>query len=137
MKKQYIGEKEIVVVEKIKSKNNDVNSDYVKIIYKEGTEIMPRIMFEAIVTNDSTDATDLRNRRMLKVIKEILTTLLKWDIKLSEVNFINSLINASINDNMETASTKLWKKEPEERTDRKSTRLNSSHIPLSRMPSSA
>ena len=33
--------------------------------------------------------------------------------------------------------TPKWLKQSSKRVDRKSTRLNSSHIPLSRMPSSA
>ena len=38
---------------------------------------------------------------------------------------------------MDTAAIKAWWTQIEEWRDRKSTRLNSSHIPLSRMPSSA
>ena len=48
-------------------------------------------------------------------------------------------VNYKIGDTHEGTATMDWMEQEQERgiTDRKSTRLNSSHIPLSRMPSSA
>ena len=56
-------------------------------------------------------------------------------INVTKMNYLSNVLKASV---LDDEDAKAWVKAADnEQSDRKSTRLNSSHIPLSRMPSSA
>jgi len=113
---QYLGPKEVLAVVKLDNKT-PLGNELVEVCYKDGTkEILSKLILEASITNKPTDLTTLRNLRIFPVVKELLNVLLKWNVKINEVEFIVEIVKASINDNMDKASSILWKKNIYERT---------------------
>ena len=62
---------------------------------------------------------------------------LKYDIKITDLSILNNLINQNLKSELFTNGVFKGDAYRDWETDRKSTRLNSSHITRTRMPSSA
>jgi len=120
MKKQFIGPKEVLGVAKTEKKitvNEIELGDLIEIQYVDGTkELMSQIMFDAVVKEEATDLTTLRQNRMFPVVNDLLTVMLKWNVKINELEFLFALTTASINDNLNKADKKLWNKTLSDRT---------------------
>ncbi len=107
---KFIGPKEVLGASVLDEKLFD-NSDIVEIAYKDGSkEVMTKKMFEVIQTDEATDLTNLRHNRAMFVSKDILQILLQWGVVLDEVNYIQTLVNTSLNENFKEAEARLWGK---------------------------
>ena len=77
------------------------------------------------------------------VQKEFLSVIKEYERVIYKVCYLYTTRNATLGDLYQEVILNLWKAYPKFRkeckisTDRKSTRLNSSHTDISRMPSSA
>ena len=112
--KKYIGNKEVDSHQIISQSGKDL----IEVTFKDGSkDIFSPAMFDKIVTDHAVDATELRDLRIFPVIEEMLHVLLKWNIKVSEIDYIGSLIAGSLNENFKKADDYLWQEKPErERT---------------------
>ena len=109
MKDKYYGPNKIV--------NSEVTDDSVLLTLdnKKVVELSPK-MAKAAITEEKKDLTELRDVRLRPVAKEMLETMLEWDVRIGEVEYLQSLVVTSLNQNIEKASEKLWHTTNEERT---------------------
>lgn len=108
--KQFIGPKQILGI--IKSERKLFNNDeIIEVKFSDGgNEVFTKRMFEAVVKDSETDLTALRNNRLYPVVKEVLEVLLKWGVKVNEVDFLFALTTQSLNESIKKADEKVWKK---------------------------
>lgn len=81
--------------------------------YKDGdTEIMTKALYKVGVTNEPSDLTTLRDKRMEPVIKDMMQVMLDYDIKpfepMNELDYILSGIKTSYNSNFQKADERKW-----------------------------
>jgi hypothetical protein len=85
--------------------------EMVKITFDDATtEVMPKKLYEASVTEQPSDLTAMRQARIQVVTKEVLSLLLMWGIRVDEVQYLTSLLVGSINQSIQAAESKLWGK---------------------------
>lgn len=65
-------------------------------------------MYKYAISKKKIDPSALRELRIQPVVKEVLKLLLEWDIKVTEFDYLMSLITTSLNENMKTANDRLW-----------------------------
>jgi len=113
MEKLFIGPKEIKEVSPIYSEEyNNAQIELVDVTYVDGTkEKMTKAMYDISTTDKVSDWTKLLQQRGLVIIKEILALLLRWGVKVEEVNFFTNSVIQSINQSIQTAESKLWTKD--------------------------
>lgn len=108
---KYIGDKKVVGITKLEVPNR------VEVIFEDGSkETFSSLLVEQIQTDEPQDLTSLRDIRALPVVKALVTTLLEWDVKVSEMDFIFSMTVNNLNQKLEAADEKLWKKQLNNRT---------------------
>ena len=100
----YIGEKEI------KSTKDTLDEiELVEVAFADGSvELFSKKMFEAIVTENACNLTELREKRVAPVVQEVLQGLRNWGIRLSELSYFSILLETSINENVKQAQNELW-----------------------------
>ena len=109
MSKQYIGDKQVFGFTKIE--NKDYDFPLVEVLYKDDSkEIMSEKMKDAIITEESIDASSLREKRMQAVASEALGMLLSYGVKYKELDYLFSLLKKSLEMNYEYANEMLWGK---------------------------
>jgi len=101
MRNKYYGLKKI--------KGTKWTGDSVVMEFTDHTfETISKKMFDVTVTDNASDATKMRELRVHPVAREVLQLLLDWDIKISEVEYLTTLVVESINKNIEEATKGLW-----------------------------
>lgn len=106
----YIGPKEVKSVDPIEEKYNGT-IELVNVTYADGTQqALTKKMVDSCTTDESTDLTSLRDKRVQPVVAGILELMLEWGVALSEVNFITNSIALSVNASMNAATQKFWGK---------------------------
>ena len=77
--------------------------------YESGSvEWISSIMFWKIVSKETCTASDLRDKRVSHIIKEILIILRDWGIKLGELPYLSAMLNQSLDFNQKEALLELW-----------------------------
>lgn len=90
--------------------------DVTKIEFEDGTkDEMPFKMYQGIGIITPTDDSSLWHLRCQTVVKEILEVMLRFGVKLSEVEHISQLITTSIQESQGAAITKLFGNEFKDR----------------------
>lgn len=103
---KFYGEKEIKDIKE----TGDVN--FQELVFTDDTSIvLPKIMVVEAISDISLDPTKLRDKRCFPVVKNILEVMLKWDIHISEIDFIQQRVIMSINETTQKAENVLWKKD--------------------------
>ena len=106
---QYVGKKEVISVKEDLASN--LETPTVVVDYVDGTsEILSKLMYDRIVSETSCDETELRNKRVVPVVEELLEVLRNWGIKLSELSYLSILLNTSLEENGKKAIIMLWSK---------------------------
>lgn len=102
MKNKYYGKKKI--------KNSGPNPDgNIVLRFDDDTSVtLSKKMAEHAITDKAVDLTELRTLRIQPVTEEVIKLLLEWDIKISEIEYLTTLMVTSINKGIESASNKLW-----------------------------
>jgi len=99
---KYIGEKKI---KKIK----DIDEKVYEVEYEDGLkEVLSKLMYNSIVSEEVCDATKLREKRIFPVVQAILGVLRDWGIKLSELQYMSAVLNQSLQVNEKEALKELW-----------------------------
>lgn len=65
-------------------------------------------MYDAAVTDKATDHTNLRELRIRPVVKEMMKTILNWNLKISEIEFLMMKLTGSVNEAQGLAMDLLW-----------------------------
>ena len=109
MEKKYLGENAV--------KNITENEGMSEVEFENGKkEIIPTFFLNQILTDNSVPYTDFRNNKMNIIVPELLAVLLKYNIKLVEIDAIIEKFILSYNQNAESVQTILWGKNKEDRT---------------------
>src|SRR3990167_6833897 len=104
----YIGEKKIVGI-KDTDETTPGNVGIVEVQYKDGSiERLSNLMYEVSISKRACDASELREKRIVKVVAETLQLLRDWGVKVGELSYFSSVLNNSLNINTEKATRKLW-----------------------------
>ena len=99
---KFIGDKEI--------RNHHCTDNLCEIEYvNENKETLSKIMFDEIVSEEKCDATTLRDKRVRPVVAQVLGIMRLWGLKNSEVGYFSALLNQSLQNNEDVATTHLWK----------------------------
>lgn len=101
MKGKFYGPKKI--------KSSDKAGGYIMLTFSDDSKVrISELIAENTVTDKACTLTDLRDKRLQPVAEKMLEMYLEYDIKVSELDFLTSLIITSLNDNLEKATDKLW-----------------------------
>src|SRR3990167_6329154 len=103
----FIGPKQI---KETKDGGKTLNGiEVIEIFYEDNTkEILSKLMYDKIVSEESCDLTQLRDKRLEPLVKETLTVLRNWGIRLSELTQFYALLNLSMGNNEKEALLELW-----------------------------
>jgi len=104
MKTKYYGDKIVSLEEEGKNSVKLTLDDH-------SVEEVSKKMYANVVTDEPADLTKLRDLRVQPVVEDVLKVFLDWDIKTSEVEYVQALVIQSLNENMKEADEFLWKKE--------------------------
>lgn len=115
-KKKFIG------IDKIKSlklieRKTCLGKDVYELTYTDGSKVeLPKHVIEILTTEKSTDATALRELIIKPIVKDVLSVLLDYEIRLEDINFVLENTSAAITESVKQAVTKLFGKGFEDRT---------------------
>jgi len=99
---KYIGEKKIKEIK-------DIDEKVYEVEYEDGLkEVLSKLMYNSIVSEEVCDATKLREKRIFPVVQAILGVLRDWGIKLSELQYMSAVLNQSLQVNEKEALKELW-----------------------------
>ena len=105
----YIGPKKIKETKDLEKTDNGV--DVVEITYEDDSkEVLSKLMYDKVVSQETSDLTTLRVNRIRPIIGEVLTLLRNWGIKLSELAYFSAVLNESMQHNEAEATKELWRK---------------------------
>lgn len=104
MKDQFFGDKKIVDV-----KDGPV-ADLKQLVFDDGTsEFVHLEVLAASVTEKPVDATQERFQRNQPIIKAVLSTLLKYNIHIEDIDYVCQRVVLSVNESITKAHEVLWK----------------------------
>lgn len=102
----YIGSK------KIENTKVDKSLDGLEVVvveYEDGLkDVFSKLMYDNIASEQPCDATLLREKRVEPVVKEVLTVLRNWGIKMGELQYFSVVLNTSLQQNENEALKRLW-----------------------------
>lgn len=70
--------------------------------------IVPDIMYDKMISTEPMDLTALRERRVMPVVQELVKLLLKWDLKIEEIETLYTFTTNFIEQKKDFASAQLW-----------------------------
>ena len=90
--------------------NDSLGTKIVEVTYTDGSkETFSKLMYDAIVSEESCDASTLREKRIYPVVANVLSILKEWGIKLSELQYLSTVLNTSLSENEKEAIKELWR----------------------------
>lgn len=105
--KQFIGAEKIFETE-VADQKTAAGAEIVKVKFENGkVEHFSKSMFDAIVSDKSCDASELREKRVKPVVQMLLAVLEEWGVKVGELPYISTLLNTSLEYNKDQAYIKL------------------------------
>lgn len=105
---QFIGAKEILGVT-ILDKKTPGGSDMVEVTFSDSTkEQMPKMRFEAIVTDEKSDDTSVANKFKTKVGSMLFGMLHEYGVKWGEVDAITDTMIEYVNNGFVKANNIKW-----------------------------
>ena len=99
----YIGREKVMALQE--------DGEYVVVSFEGKAPPMrvPKIMYEAMKSDEPIDDSDLRDRRVMAALQEVVRVYLKYDLKLKEVDVLNSYLTNFLGEKRLHADAKLWK----------------------------
>src|SRR3990167_914728 len=108
-RKKWIGTKQIDSAEPMSDRLDASGEPLIRVTYIQGgVEYFTKKMLEAIITDKTTDLTDLRMRRMHPIVQELLKVLSVYGFKKAEFEFLFAMTKASLDERLKQASDYLW-----------------------------
>lgn len=109
MKKTYIGEKEVTVTTYGTEEKTPGGVSIITVEYADGgIEKLSKLMYDATATGEPCDASALRDRRVFPVVSAVAGLMRDWGLKVGETPYFASVLNHSLNENVEEATKELW-----------------------------
>lgn len=109
---QFVGRKAVLKVE------DDDRLEWVKVTFRDGTwQVLNREIFDATKDRKEYDLTTLRDRRMHVVARKVLELLLRYRVRVDEVEYLNTLVVTSLTEHLNNANRLLWAREGEKRRE--------------------
>jgi hypothetical protein len=110
-------EKKVYIGDKVINGESSEGDGFVMVSFEDKTsETFGNEMFEAIKSNESCDASALRDKRVVFLAGKILELLLKYNMKLSEYEFLMMTIKGSLDENIRKSNEIVWGKMASEKT---------------------
>jgi len=110
---QYINDKKIVATINLEEKT-PMNNDMVQVCFEDLTkEVMPKVRFELLVTNEPSNASDVMQKLKARVGAILFGTLHEYGIKWGEVNSMSDAMVDLVNNGFKKASDVKWGYEKE------------------------
>ena len=107
---KYIGQKKIKQTLPLEEKTPG-GIMIVECEYEDGIkEYFSVLMYNEIVSKEPCDLSELRDKRLNPIVRELLKILCDWGIKLGELQYMSSLLNQSLMFNEKEALVELWSK---------------------------
>ena len=106
---QWLGDKQVKFIEEAEPSKSGV--ELVTVVFNDGErEQYSKLMLEqeGVVTPQIQDLTEFRNKRVFPVVKEILKTLLNFNLKMDEIDYTMALAVTSLNENLKKAECSFW-----------------------------
>lgn len=102
----FIGKNEIKSYKEIKGEIL-----LVEVTYKDDSvEWLSKLMFDEIKSEELCDETELRDRRVVPVVAEMLKVLRNWGLKMNELPHMSALLTTSLQESQNEALNELWSK---------------------------
>jgi hypothetical protein len=73
------------------------------------TELIPTIMYEAMMTDEPVDPSKLRDLRVMAISKAIVEVFAEYDMKLNEFDHVVQTLKMTLDENFGRATEILWK----------------------------
>lgn len=108
METRFIGEKKIKQAITTEEKTpGGVN--LIEVEFEDGTiELFSELMYKNTTSEESCDATQLREKRIVPIVGVLLAVLRDYGIKLGELSYMSTLLNQSLQFNEAEAIKELW-----------------------------
>ena len=107
---RFIGPKQIKEVTETEEKTPGGNP-ILKVEYEDGVvEMYSKVMFDLIVSPETCDLTQLREKRLAHLISATLVILREYGMKIGETAHFGLQINELLNSNIDEAQRELWAK---------------------------
>lgn len=101
----FIGNKEIIEAQTAFSEDGKT----VNVEYSDMTrETMTKLMYDASLTKTPLDATDLRDHQMKPIVIGIISLLLDYNIKVTDVQYVSALVTTSLQEWEVEADKMKW-----------------------------
>ena len=82
----------------------------------DGHQRITKKMRDVSLSKKPVNLTELWDRQLAPVTRELLEVLLSWDVQLDQLDFIVNMLKSSIEHNLDKTLTVLFKKPLKERT---------------------
>jgi len=114
---QFIGAFEIKEIELVDEKSY-FGKDKVALLYHdESKQILPLEVVNDVVTKEASDATKLREARVIPVVKKLLAILADAELTKEDLNYaVGPKLRFSLDDTFNRANKMLWGKEHDQIT---------------------
>jgi hypothetical protein len=106
---QWLGDKQIKFIEEREPSKSGV--ELVSVVFNDGTrQEYSKLMLEqeGVVTPQIQDLTAFRDKRILPIVKEVLKMLLKYNVKIEELDYLMQQAFTSVNMNLQKAEANFW-----------------------------
>jgi hypothetical protein len=106
---QWLGDKQIKFVEEREPSKGGV--ELVSVVFNDGSrQEYSKLMLEmeGVVTPQIQDLTEFRDKRVFPAVKEILKTLLTYNLTIDDVQYALTLATTSVNENLNKAECSFW-----------------------------
>jgi len=108
---KFIGPRRVDVVVELENKTHAGN-DVVKVVYDGGfSEVMPKSEYEFLIEEKATDYTQLRKKKLGRIMKEILELVAEHDLKAQDIEALKSGLENELYNSFNRATNYLWTKD--------------------------
>lgn len=105
---KYIGSKQIKNINKTDD-HTPGGISIVEVEYEDGSvERFSSLLIDKITTEEISDESALREKRVFPVVNVVLAVLRDWGIKMGELPYFSVMLNQSLNYNHDEALKEIW-----------------------------
>lgn len=105
---QFIGDKKIKQTKDTNEKTPG-GVEILQVEYEDGlSERFSKLMYDQVVSEESCDLSQLREKRVKYVVSSVLALLREYGVRVGDTPYLSVLLNQSLNFNVEEATKELW-----------------------------
>lgn len=116
----FLGPNKVEKIEDAGFKTLPLGSEIIRVTYAEAKdektgrvispapELFTRKCFDVIKTLEVSDLTTMRDKKVQAMVRELLTIFVEWGLKYSEQDFLDIMLNTSMQENNDKATTFLY-----------------------------